>query len=221
MRRATNLRRLKQIGFTVSSSLPELRERAELRPTLEMARRLVAMKAVFFWVVAPEEHVPSTLLREHSERDGLVDAMDEEEQAIWAMTRTEAHAAMANTIGWKLESMWSLAWVLGFDERPDVVGGMISDPVAPALLSDFIPGIERRLEDFAEGCAVRPVGEVLDHEDYFYCAHNAVRSAQLGQPTVPRGFHPAMDGGCVHERRHGLTWATSPGVAWADTDLST
>lgn len=51
-------------------------------------------------------------------------------------------------------------------------------------------------------------------KDLFYCAHNAVRSAQLGHDTVPPGFHAVVDGGVVHERRHALTWALSLGVAW-------
>jgi hypothetical protein len=64
--------------------------------------------------------------------------------------------------------------------------------------------------------------KVQQLEDLFYCVHNAVRSAQLGHADrVPEGFHPVRDGGCIHERRHALTWTLSPGVDWDDTDLST
>ena len=64
--------------------------------------------------------------------------------------------------------------------------------------------------------------DIIALEDLFYCAHNAVRSAQTGEAgTVPSGFHPVNNGGVVHERRHGLTWLISAGVAWDDTDLST
>jgi hypothetical protein len=48
--------------------------------------------------------------------------------------------------------------------------------------------------------------------------HNAVRSAQLGEDTVPEGFHPIANGGVIHERRHALTWAISPGVSWEKTE---
>ena len=58
-------------------------------------------------------------------------------------------------------------------------------------------------------------------EDLFYCAHNAVRSAQNGGETVPSGYDPVEEGGGVHERRHALTWCLSPGVKWDETDLST
>ncbi len=55
----------------------------------------------------------------------------------------------------------------------------------------------------------------------FYCLHNAVRSAQCGDDTVPPGFDPIGNGGVVHERRHSLTWMLSKGIEWDDTDLST
>ena len=59
-------------------------------------------------------------------------------------------------------------------------------------------------------------------EDLFYCVHNAVRSAQLAMHEenddavgiVPEGFDPIANGGVIHERRHALTWALSPGVDW-------
>ena len=36
----------------------------------------------------------------------------------------------------------------------------------------------------------------MELEDVFYCAHNAVRSAQTGSTTsVPKDFHPVRDGG--------------------------
>ncbi|MEY3241707.1 MAG: hypothetical protein RIR11_3146 [Bacteroidota bacterium] len=55
----------------------------------------------------------------------------------------------------------------------------------------------------------------------FYCLHNAIRSAQCGDDTVPPGFDPISNGGVIHERRHSLTWMLSKGIEWDDTDLST
>lgn len=95
------------------------------------------------------------------------------------------------------------------------------DRVTIRALFDFLPSLDHTIDAFLAGCTPRPDGDVDALEDLFYCAHNAVRSAQLGQDTVPPGFHPVADGGVVHERRHALTWTLSPGVAWSDTDLST
>ena len=58
-------------------------------------------------------------------------------------------------------------------------------------------------------------------EDLFYCAHHAVRSAQLGRATVPEGFHPMIDGGVIHERRHALSWMVGGDVSWDETHLGT
>jgi hypothetical protein len=88
---------------------------------------------------------------------------------------------------------------------------MIPDEIIRGLLWKFA----------AKGKLAREPNEVLDLEDLFYCAHNAGRSAQLGGKTVPKGFHPIAGTGVIHERRHALTWATSPRVKWDDTDLST
>ena len=66
------------------------------------------------------------------------------------------------------------------------------------------------------------IEDIVRMEDRFYLAHNAVRSGQTGEAgMLPAGFDPIGDGGAIHERRHSLTWALSPGTAWDDTDLST
>jgi hypothetical protein len=76
-----------------------------------------------------------------------------------------------------------------------------------------------------QSSTVRPADEIVAMADLFYCAHNAVRSAQFGGPEgaqcVPDGFDPVANGGVIHERRHALTWMISPNVKWDDTDLST
>jgi len=116
--------------------------------------------------------------------------------------------------------MWPLAWALGFALVPDVGGAMIDGDVIRAL-GEFLPNFDQSTDDLLARARPRSAAEVCDLEDLFYCAHNAVRSAQLGHDTVPRGFDPTVQGGVVHERRHALTWMISPGVDWDDTDLST
>ncbi|MEZ4337555.1 MAG: DUF4272 domain-containing protein [Sandaracinaceae bacterium] len=218
--RRARLERLAALGFSVAPGLP-YEEGRSLRPVEEIARRLMALDALFSWVAAPETHSPSARLRGYAERNRLVDAMTPAERAIFALPRDEAHAGHVNAIGWRLENMWPLAWALGFEEEPSVKGGMISDATIGALLNGFMPKLDETLEGFVSSRAPRLAAEVDALEDLFYCAHNAVRSAQLGRDTVPPGFHPVGDGGVVHERRHALTWMVSPGVAWEDTDLST
>lgn len=217
--RRANLERLAALGFVVAPGLPFDTGRAK-RPIEEIARRLMALDALFTWVSAREEHAAAARVRRYAEQNGLVDAMTVKERAIFALDRARAHEEHVGAIGWRLENMWALAWILGFSEEPPVDQGMIDEPVIGAIF-DFVPTLDQTLEEFVARASPRSDAEVDALEDLFYCAHNAVRSAQLGDDTVPSGFHPVADGGVVHERRHALTWALSPGVAWDETDLST
>ena len=112
--------------------------------------------------------------------------------------------------------------ILGFDPPPDPMSGQVPNEVSRAVVLDFLPGLDASVDDLLHAARPRAGEAVVELEDVFYCAHNAVRSAQTGSTTaVPRDFHPVRDGGAIHERRHALTWAISPGVAWEETDLST
>lgn len=117
--------------------------------------------------------------------------------------------------------MWPLAWVLGFDPEPSIESSQIRADITRSMIYDFLPGLGRTVADLLAKAAPRPSEEVIALEYRFYCAHNAVRSAQLGRKTVPEGFHPAVHGGAVHERRHALTWCVTPDVDWDGMDLST
>lgn len=115
--------------------------------------------------------------------------------------------------------MWALAWVLGFEPEP-ALQGFIEHPTIEALLG-FLAVPDDDTAALLARAKMRPLSEIDRVEDLFYCAHNAVRSAQLGHDTVPGGFHPLADGGGIHERRHSLSWVLSPVIEWENTDLST
>lgn len=117
--------------------------------------------------------------------------------------------------------MWPLAWVLGFEAEPTIEAAQIDMAVGRAIIVNFLGGTNGSIDEFVRGAEVRSRREVVELEDRFYCAHNAVRSAQLGEETVPEDFDPVAHGGVVHERRHALTWCLSPGIDWDETDLNT
>lgn len=200
-RREKNLATLKKLGFKVASGLPTKRENERVRPASEIAARFVALRELFLWVASERP----------MKRTNVKSALTPEERQVHAMPRAKARSLHQETIGWRLENMWPLAWILGFEPVPPVSGAMISGEIIRGLLWDFD----------AKAKLARTKDEVLDLEDLFYCAHNAGRSAQLGGKTVPKGFHPIAGTGVIHERRHALTWATSLRVKWDDTDLST
>jgi len=219
-RRKQHLDRLAALGFRAVESLPLRRGTGELRKPREIAVRLCAIDALFMWVVESEKNAPEAKLRAYAERSGLDVAMTEDERAIWRGARTRARRHQG-TIGWKLENEWPLAWALGFERAPEISGAMIDDATIRALALGFLPKLSEDVDALLARATPRGEEEVDTMEDLFYCAHNAVRSAQLGRRTVPAGFDPIAGGGVIHERRHALTWCLSPGIAWDETDVST
>jgi hypothetical protein len=216
--RKQSMAALKRAGFRAAASLPLLRENAGLRPLEEIARRLMALKALFYWV--SQLQVEEKKLRDYAAQNELVPWMTLEERKIWKSERARANEAHCGTIGWRLENMWPLAWILGFSAEPPFDGKMIEGETIDALFK-FLQGLSTSVKEQLSRGTPRSERDVMAMEDLFYCAHNAARSAQLGENTVPPGFDPVASGGVIHERRHALTWATSPGEPWDDTDLST
>jgi hypothetical protein len=217
--RERTLAAMAQHGFRCSANLP-ISDDGALRPAEEIARRFAALGMLFLYVDAAEDSVPTEALEKVIARDGLGQALTAQEGAILTQDRSKARAEHQDSIGWKLENMWALAWVFGFEPEPPFHARQLSTDVIIALI-EFLPGPAQTVTQFLAANVLRPTADIIEREDRFYCAHNAVRSAQLGSPTVPPDFHPVADGGAIHERRHALTWCLSPGVSWDDTDLST
>jgi hypothetical protein len=219
--RDSNLRLLQPLGFRVAPGLPVERQdgATQLRPSTEILGRALALRAVCFWVAATEEMVPSATIAARAYSDDVKPYLTHADEGILTLPRADAHEQHIGTIGWRLENIWPLAWILGFDPKP-ALQGMADDSIISKVMT-FLPRDSQTAASFLKDSRIRPLSEVDALEDLFYCAHNAVRSAQLGGDAVPKDFDPISDGGVVHERRHALTWALSPGVAWDDTDLST
>lgn len=219
--RAETFADLEALGFRPASSLPLPDLAQPVRPPAQVAARLMALDALFTWVAFPEESVVTARIEGYIDRNSLRDWLTEDEAAIVALPRAEAREAHVDNIGWRLENMWALAWVLGFELEPDLKAAQVGEAVTRPLIYEFLPGLDSTLDALVAKAKPRAVADVIAMEYRFYCAHNAVRSAQLGGDTVPEGFHSVFHGGAVHERRHSLSWCIAPDVAWNDTDLST
>ena len=216
-RRLENISICLEAGFKPASSLPTEFDRA-LRPTVEIAARLNAIKALVLWLMVPEENLPNERILNFVDGNKLKNFMTEEEKAILSLPRDDEQGR--NAIGWKFENAWSLAWYFGYTE-PAIDGQMMTGEQMQEILVNHTCPLEGKLEDWIVEKTTIPEEEIIQKEDLFYCLHNAVRSAQLGGETVPVGFHPVGNGGVIHERRHSLTWMLSKGVDWEETDLST
>ncbi|MBI1832648.1 MAG: DUF4272 domain-containing protein [Planctomycetes bacterium] len=219
--RAKVFAELEAAGFRPARSLPLPDVGHAIRPAKDIASRLMALDALFTWVAFPEKGAASDRVRNYIKRNRLRKWLTEDETEIVALERSAAHDAHVDTIGWRLENMWPLAWALGFEPEPGLEASQIEDKVTRAIFYEFLPGLDGTLAQLTAKAQPRSADDVIALEYRFYCAHNAVRSAQLGEKTVPEGFHPVIHGGAVHERRHALTWCVSPDVLWDDTDLST
>lgn len=224
--RNKSLATLRQAGFKPAAALPTAAHRAAVpgrpRTTAEIAQRLLALAAVVDWVIAPADELSSDDIDAFIPKGKLRSALAPEERAILALSRDDAAKQHSDTIGWRMENMWPPAWALGFTQLPSPEDKQVGPEVMRPLFFDFLPNLKSDPAAWIQGAKLRSESELVELEDLFYCAHNAVRSAQLGNAsTVPDGFHPVMHGGAVHERRHSLTWILSPGVAWDDTDSST
>lgn len=209
-------------GFQFSSALPTTLHRAgigaALRPQEEIAQRLLALQALNLWVFAQQQ--PDQTVLDYVAQNELGRGLTSDEQAILSTPRSAAFERYAGRMGWTQENMWPLAWILGFEMKPTPFHGLIDDAVVGPMIG-AMPALDGSLQAFLEQAQTRSDDDVLDLEDLFYAAHNSARAAQIGHPgAVPPGFDPARNGGAIHERRHGLTWAVSPGIAWPDTDLS-
>ena len=153
------------------------------RPANEIAARLSALAGLFCYVAAPVDHMPVAGLRVALEDQGVGFALSGAERQIMDVPRALAHATHDDSISWKTENMWPLAWVLGFEPAPCIECRQLSaDEINRPL--DYAPGAGVTATTFLSAQTMRPAAGIVAMEDLFYCAHNAVRSAQLGSPTV-------------------------------------
>lgn len=204
-------------GFQPASSLPTIRE-TKLRPTNEIAGRLHAIKALVLWLMVPTENLPDEKIINFINQNKLLGFMTEEEKEILNASRNNIE--LRNSIGWKFENAWPLAWYFGYDE-PEISGQMMTGEQMQEILINHTCSLDSLISEWLPNQHTLEEEKLVEKEDLFYCLHNAVRSAQLGGNTVPDGFDPIGNGGVIHERRHSLTWMISSDTEWEDTDLST
>jgi hypothetical protein len=190
-----------------------------LRDPSEIAKRYCCHCAVFAWGSAPPQF--ETPIANFIQRNGLNTEFTADEAKIIGMPKEAASEEHAGSVGWRLENMWSLAWLLGMAPEPSAITGQLGEDVSGPLLDGFLPEFDVTIESLVSSATLQEVEEAIRVEDLFYLAHNAVRSAQIGSEGVPPGFDPIGDGGAIHERRHSLTWALAPETPWDETDLST
>lgn len=159
----------------------------ELRDPDEIAARFLALNLLFTWVVAGEDEVPAEEITTMLEEHGLNDFLTDDERASFDQSRDEAHDDGRETIGWKLENMWPLAWALGFEREPSTDGEMIDEATTQAMLFEFAARL------LAEAPRPRSAEEVARLAD---------------------AFQEAPPNDVIAERLHALVWCLSPETDW-------
>lgn len=221
-RRSKNLDRLDELGFKVAAHLPVIRTSigGAVRELHEVGSRLLALDALSVHICNTETEASQERLDAYVERCDALRWLEDDEKEILSLTREDAHERYIDWIGWRLDNMWCLAWVLGFDPAPDFSDGTEAGPTYRRLVYEWLPGLDSGVAELLEKASPRALETVLSLEDFFYCAHNAATSARLGGQTVPPELNPSVLG-MIAERRRALTWVVSPGVSWSDTDMNT
>lgn len=215
--REVSLGVLQHDGFGCSPHLPKRDPRATLRSRESIIKRAMSFYIMICWVTAPKSKMPSRELKKLIADFDLEVQLTEQERGALALSRRQANRQLSESVGWRIENLWALAWVLGFEETPDIDQGQIVEEVIAVLVPFMESGIEK-----PSNFVIRPAAEVVQLEDMFYCAHNAVRSSQIGHDeALPEDFHPLLDGGVIHEKRHALSWALAPDQSWDAVSLDT
>lgn len=216
-RRDNSLKICSQFGYAVANSLPYINDNS-LRPVDEIAVRLHCICIAAMWAWTGESQVPSEFIHKFIEHNRLKEHFNETEQTIFSKDRSDKSELM--NLGWTFENAWPLAWFFGY-ETPDYSGEQMAGEKMMEIIKNYtcIPDLD--IHEWTKKQQTRSEEEVLQLEDTFYCMHNAVVSAQLRRETVSYTFDPLLNGGCIVERRHSLTWMVSPDTDWDEVSLDT
>lgn len=220
--REKSLKRLAEQGFRIREPLPvgPREEARKLREPAEIARRLWALDCLFGYVAASTRAIPTMRICKCMLRSDLRSFLTPDELSVIDGWRSKARRRHMDTIGWRLENMWPLAWMLGFDLEPTVTGGMLEGEPVRALVNEFLGSLGQNVSSWMTHHTLRHEHEVIEKEDLFYCAHRAVLLAREGSDVLPVGLDSIAGAGVIEERLRALSWALSPGVAWEAIELS-
>jgi hypothetical protein len=134
--------KLNKQGFQPATHLPLPDVTRRLRDKDEIIGRLMALGVAFAWASAPPEVVGDDLLRNYFKANQLSRSLAPEEVAILKAPRQEAMRQYGKQVGWRLENMWPLAWVLGFDKQPNISASQIAGEVTDGILFGFLRKFE-------------------------------------------------------------------------------
>jgi hypothetical protein len=218
--RDAHVMQLRKMGFAVSRGLPLTDWDERAFDIARVAKRLLAIKLVFCYVCIPKDNLPTDTIQQCINTNKVGRFLTKAEREMMMMNRDESHQANVDKVGWKLENMLGLSWIMGFERLSELGLEMCSGDHAKNLLFHETPRIEMGIEQWMGSTHPRNVQQVMVAEDFYYCWHNAARNVAFSGAKNPTGSPPEVLVGLIQERRMALTYALSA-CDWDDTDLST
>ncbi len=77
---------------------------------MKLKLRLLALKCICIYVFTDESYVSSSQILKYCETNGIGEYFTEKEKIIMETERGKAKEQYFDTIGWRLENAWPLAW---------------------------------------------------------------------------------------------------------------
>lgn len=199
-------RKIQPFGGHVPGHLPLLSdEDVDLRPTDVVLDRCIALHGV----IASAYDCPEPRVTAYWQREGVDEQVTDRERDFIR----EHSPAEAAPVAEQVEGLWALCWIVGIGEYLD------PDRYCSDELAYRMPSVqpEGSSAGFRNAVQQRPVSDVVQMLDTYYCLHWYIRQASLGGRTPLRG---RVDSSLVIERRRALEWALSD-QDWDDVALDT
>lgn len=202
--RANSWAHVEQMGLSINPELPFLESGVALRDISEITERTLALFAAVSTAFGLSREISLRWVLNNNLQNALT-AMEREQLTTESQIVAIAFQA-------EVDKLYALAWVLKKVALLEMSGD------CPEDLIEVFPDIRagQSASSFRASVSLRGLDEVVQACDTAYCAHWAVRNAQLRRMSVPENIVPSY----VAERRSALDWVLSV-RDWDDRSLDT
>ncbi len=191
-----------KLGYPINRNLPKLNE-AILRTEEVVFPRMACVFIASACAFGLDRQAGLEWLRQ----EGFDSSLSAKESAFLA-GNDEAIEILQS----RVESLYVLAWSLGYVKRLDMQNECEEDLVQlfPNPLSKQ-PSDNMRMKS-----RLRPVHEIFEQLDLYYCLNWATNEAQIKELSQPGDLHPAV----IFHRRWALEWLLYE-TDWEDVSMDT
>lgn len=201
---------LKKYDITLDSSLPLLQESqtSSTRSTTEISTR-ISILAILQFVAFDIVDVATANL--YISNYKLASFLTERELSFLEFPTPEKKFWAS----WKSEKIWTLLWSLNILDTIDFPNGICNMNAIP--LDIYPVGQNKNPNDFIKAShKLRPISEILDMHDVYYCLNSVCLKARLNKETIPN-----LNAKVVMERYYALQWLISdPKIGWDEIEYT-